>query len=180
MWHKHWTETIYVGQWPIFHGPVILPYVLEDYLMDNVIIGILDPCDAKIYHIKCMRVSDLHFMVQWLSYILKTFWWRNVVLKILIQCEIKFDLHIYIYVGQWPLLAHLSRRLTRWAYRMGLEPASVPVSTLSNMSISETSKPIQSNFIWSIIGVGERLHYVLVQIRSELWFPWQRIAPIGL
>ena len=31
----------------------------------NVIIGIMDPCDAKIYHIKCMWVSDLHSMVQW-------------------------------------------------------------------------------------------------------------------
>ena len=31
----------------------------------NVIIGILDPCHAKIYHMKCMWVSDLHFMVQW-------------------------------------------------------------------------------------------------------------------
>ena len=33
---------------------------LEDYLMDKVITGILDPCDSKIYHIKCMWVSDLH------------------------------------------------------------------------------------------------------------------------
>ena len=33
-------------------------------------IGILVPCDAKIYFIKCMWVSDLHFMVQWfLSYL---------------------------------------------------------------------------------------------------------------
>ena len=45
---------------------------------------------------------------------------------------------------------------------------------------------LQSNFIWSIIGVGERLQrsdqylHVLVQIRSELWFPWQWIAPMGL
>ena len=39
-------------------------------------------------------------------------------------------------------LAHLSRRLTRWAYRMGLEPASVRASTFSNMNISETSRPI--------------------------------------
>ena len=41
---------------------------LEDYLMDkchNVIVGILDPCDAKINHIKCMWVTDLHFVVQW-------------------------------------------------------------------------------------------------------------------
>ena len=49
------------------------------------------------------------------------------------------------------LLAHLSRRLTRWAYRMGLEPASsvrpcVRASTLSNMNISETSRPITIKF----------------------------------
>ena len=47
-------------------------------------------------------------------------------------------------------LAHLSRRLTRWAYRMGLEPASVRpcvrASTLSNMNISETSRPITIKF----------------------------------
>ena len=48
------------GQWPTFHGPVIL------------------------------------------SYILKTFWWRNVLLKILILCDIKFDYkHILIYMVQW-------------------------------------------------------------------------------
>ena len=39
-------------------------------------------------------------------------------------------------------LAHLSRRLTRWAYRMGLKPASVRASTISNMNISETSNQI--------------------------------------
>ena len=65
MWHKHWTETIYVGQWPIFHGPVILSYIVKTIWWTNVIIGILDPCDAKINHIKCMWVSDLHFVVQW-------------------------------------------------------------------------------------------------------------------
>ena len=55
-------------------------------------------------------------------------------------------------------LAHLSWRLTRWAYRMGLEPASVRpsvrasvrpcvrASTLSNMNISETSRPITTKF----------------------------------
>ena len=54
---------------------------------------------------------------------------------------------------RWPLgylLAHLSRRLTRWADRMGLEPASVRAcvraSTLSNMNISETSRPITTKF----------------------------------
>ena len=69
MWNKHSTEIIYVGQWPIFHGPFILPYILKTIWWTNVIIGILDPCNAKIYQIKCMWVSDLHFMVQWVCLI---------------------------------------------------------------------------------------------------------------
>ena len=62
-------------------------------------------------------------------------------------------------------LAHLSRRLTRWAYRMGLEPASVRPSMRASVHphfqtwISpRPAGRLQSNFIWSIIGVGERLH----------------------
>ena len=50
----------------------------------------------QIYHIKCIWVSDLHFMVQWFCLISWRLWWRNVVLKILIQCDIKFDLQIYM------------------------------------------------------------------------------------
>ena len=37
-----------------------------------------------------------------------------------------------------------------------------------------------TNFMCSITGVGERLHKVLGQIGSKLWFPWQQKAPIGL
>ena len=43
---------MYVGQWSVFHGPVILPYILTVW-WTNVIIEILVPCDAKIYLIKC-------------------------------------------------------------------------------------------------------------------------------
>ena len=59
------------------------------------------------------------------------------------------------------LLAHLSRRLTRWAYRMGLEPACVRVSVRPHFQTWISPRPagrLQPNFIWSIIGVGERLH----------------------
>ena len=46
----------------------------EDYLMDKCHnCKLLDPCDAKIYHIKCMWVSDLHFMIQWLVLYLKDY-----------------------------------------------------------------------------------------------------------
>ena len=65
VWHKHWTETIYVGQRPIFHGSVILPYILKTVWWTTIIIAILDPCDANTYYIKCVWVIDLHFIVQW-------------------------------------------------------------------------------------------------------------------
>ena len=32
----------------------------------------------------------------------------------------------------------------------------------------------------SITGVSERLHKVLGQVGSKLWFPWQQKAPIDL
>ena len=50
--------TIYVGQWPTVRGPVVLPYILKTIWWTNVIIGILDPFDAKINHIKYMWGND--------------------------------------------------------------------------------------------------------------------------
>ena len=35
-----------------------------------------------------------------------------------------------------------------------------------------------SNFMCSITGMGERLHKVLGQIGSKLWFPWQQKPPL--
>ena len=54
MWCKDLPHKMYVGQWPTFHGPVFL------------------------------------------SYILKTTWWNNVVLKILIQCDTNIERKLYI------------------------------------------------------------------------------------
>ena len=66
VWHIHWTETIYIGQWPIFCGPVILPYILKTIWWRNVIIGILDPCDADIPHTCKLYVGQWPtLMVQW-------------------------------------------------------------------------------------------------------------------
>ena len=55
--HKHWTETIYVSQWPTIHGPVILPYILGQW---------------PTFHGPLI-----------LYYILKSTWWINIVLEIL-------------------------------------------------------------------------------------------------
>ena len=60
-------------------------------------------------------------------------------------------------------------------------------STLSNLNIFATTRPIAIKFYLKhhLVGGGgggggERLHKVLGQIGSELWFPLQQIAPIGL
>ena len=85
------------------------------------------------------------------------------------------------------LLAHLSRRLTRWAYSIAMvrRPSVVGVRRRRRphfqtcISLKPAGQP-RSNFMCSITGVGERLHKVLGQIRSKLWFPWKQKAPIDL
>ena len=81
-------------------------------------------------------------------------------------------------------LAHLSRRLTRWAYSIAMvRRPSVVVRRRPHFQTCISLKPAghpRSNFMCSITGVGERLHKVLGQIRSKLWFPWQQKAPIEL
>ena len=100
-------------------------------------------------------------------------------------------------------LAHLSRRLTRWAYSIAMvRRPSVVVRRRPSSSVGVRRRPSSSvvvrrphfqtwislepagqswsNFMCSITGVGERLHNVLGQIGSKLWFPWQQKAPIDL
>ena len=73
-------------------------------------------------------------------------------------------------------LAHLSRRLTRWAYSIPLvhRPSVVRPSSVRHCPHFQTwisQKPVGqswSAFMCSITGVGERLHKVLGQIGSKL------------
>ena len=69
VWHKHWSEFMYIGQWPIFHGPVILPYILKTICRTNAIIGMFVPCDVNIYFIKCGSVTYIScssdFVISW-------------------------------------------------------------------------------------------------------------------
>ena len=65
MWPNEWPLTVSRSLWPVFHGSVILPYILNTICWINVTPGILVPCDpiidVKIYLCWC----DLYFMVQW-------------------------------------------------------------------------------------------------------------------
>ena len=80
-------------------------------------------------------------------------------------------------------LAHLSRRLTRWAYSIPMVRCPSVVVCCPHFKTWISLKPGgQSwwNYMCSITGVGERLHTVLLQIGSKLWFPWKQKAPIDL
>ena len=86
-------------------------------------------------------------------------------------------------------LAHLSRRLRgelivyQSSRRPSVHPcvcACIRVLTLSNINISETNGSITTKRYQKHHWSGGWLHNVLGQIGSELWFPWQQKAPIGL
>ena len=81
------------------------------------------------------------------------------------------------------LLAHLSRRLTRWAYSIPMVHRPSVIVRRPHFQTWISLKPVGqswSNFMCSITGVGERLHKVLGKIGSKLWFPWQQKAPVDL
>ena len=64
LYWRYWFSVTQTLNWNYISRSSVLPDILKTIWWANVITGILDPCDAKIYHIKYMCVSDLHFMVQ--------------------------------------------------------------------------------------------------------------------
>ena len=65
LWPDYWRQNISLLVWPIFHGSVILPYILNTICWINVIPGILLPCDPMNDHLLYLGHCDLYFMVQW-------------------------------------------------------------------------------------------------------------------
>ena len=47
-WCKDLPHKMYVGQWPTFHGPVILSYILKTTWWINVVLEIRIQCDTNI------------------------------------------------------------------------------------------------------------------------------------
>ena len=208
VWPDVWPKNKCRSLWPIFHGPVILPkcrslwpifmvqwFCLISWRLFDVstpYFGIMSQYDL-IFDLKInVGHCDLYFMVQWfclISWRLFDIW--TPYFRIMSHYDPMFDLKINIghcdlyFIVHWfwlIFLAHLSRRLTRWAYSIAI------VRRPSVVVVVHTFKPV---YLWSqlanldqilcsITGVGERLHKVLGQIRSKLWFPWQQKAPIEL
>ena len=117
-------------KWAFGSGELITTLYLKTIWLRIVIFGTMDQCDIKIGLIKYMWVSDLYFMVQWLSYVCKTILWMHVIFWTIVQYNTKIDItcswyfegylldehHIWdngsvwhkdwphkVYVGQWPI-----------------------------------------------------------------------------
>ena len=65
LWPDYWRQNISLLVWPIFHGSVILPDILNTICWINVTPGILLPCDPMNDHLLYLGHCDLYFMVQW-------------------------------------------------------------------------------------------------------------------
>ena len=72
VWHDILPQNICRSVWPIFHGPVIVPYILKLFSGWTFYFGILSQCDLT---------SDLKiFGPLNLPYIFKTVWCMNIIL----------------------------------------------------------------------------------------------------
>ena len=65
LWPDYWRQNISLLVWPIFHGSVILPYILNTICWINVTPGILLPCNPMNEHLLYLGHCDLYFMVHW-------------------------------------------------------------------------------------------------------------------
>ena len=52
VWHKDWPHHVYIAQWPIFYGPVILLHILKTTWWRNIVCMIMDQCYTKIDLVK--------------------------------------------------------------------------------------------------------------------------------
>ena len=90
LWPDYWRQNISLLVWPIFHGSVILPYILNTICWINVTPGILVPCDPMNDHLLYLGHCDLYFMLQWFC----------LLFLLLFHRELSY-LDYYIYVTKW-------------------------------------------------------------------------------
>ena len=141
MWHKNLSNKINIGQQPIFHGPVILPYNCKTIWWMKFILDIMDQCDTKIDHIKYIGQWPTFHGPVILPYILKTIWW----LKALDNGSVwHIDWPHKIYVGQWPLfcgaviLLYIFNTIWWWNIIFGIiDQCDTKVGIIKQMWVSD-------------------------------------------
>ena len=76
LWVMKWRSA-----WPIFHGPVILPYILKTIWCMYIILWEYESVWSSIWpQIKCRSLWPIFHGPVILPYILKTIWWLNILI----------------------------------------------------------------------------------------------------
>ena len=92
MWVMEWRSA-----WPIFHSPVILPYILKTIWCMNVILWDYESVWPDVWPQKKCRSLWLIFHGPVIfSYILKTVWCMNIILRDYESYDPTFDLKITV------------------------------------------------------------------------------------
>ena len=106
LWPDYWRQNLPLLVWPIFHGSVILPYILNTICWINVTPGILVPCDPMNDHLLYLGHCDLYFMLQWFC----------LLFLLLFHGELSY-LDYYIYVTKY---LHTNTSRSVWPILYGL------------------------------------------------------------
>ena len=81
VWHDVWPQNKCRLLWPIFHGPVIVPYILKTVWCMNIIFWDYESVWHNIWpQNKCRSLWPIFHGPVILPYILKTIWCMNIIL----------------------------------------------------------------------------------------------------
>ena len=80
VWHNIWSQNKCRLLWPIFHGPVILPYILKIVCFMNFILQDYESVWPNIWpQNECRSLWPIFHGPVILLYILKTIWYMNTI-----------------------------------------------------------------------------------------------------
>ena len=94
VWPNAWPQNKGNSLWPLFHGPLILPYILKAVCCRNIIIWDYESVWPNIWpQNKCRSLWPIFHGSVSLPYISKTIWWMSVIFSdnIMRQCDSNFD-----------------------------------------------------------------------------------------
>ena len=113
VWPDMWPPNIYRSLWPIFHGPLNLPFILKTVWCMNIILLEYESVWHDIWpRNKCRSLWPIFHVPVILPYISNTIWWMNVIRLKMSPCNTSFDLKIYLghsdlyFTVQWFLFFH--------------------------------------------------------------------------
>ena len=145
------------SSWPIFHGAVILPYILKKTVwwmniifFDNESVQPLTSTFVNLWHQnKCMSQWPIFYSPVILPYVLKTNWWMSVILS---------D-NVTVWPSLWPKInigRHDLYFMIQWFWLISWRLFDGWTSNFLIMSLCDTTFDIKIN-------VGHRDLYFTVQ-----------------